>query len=307
MSSKFSILITTKNRKADLSYSLQKLHEIIDRNDVECVVFDDGSTDGTAEFVRQNYPKIQLHRNKESKGYMYCRNRMLNETTADYAISLDDDAHFLTHDPLEKVEAHFRQNPNCGAIAFRIWWSKNENIYAPTTDKMQTVKSFVGCGHAWNTNIWKQIDNYPEWFEFYGEEDFASLQLFQKDYSVDYLPEVLVQHRTHLVNRAHINKDGAIRYRRSFRAGWYLYFIFYPLSEIPRRLAYTFVVQLKRRVLNGNFKAVFPLTQAIFDVVSHTGKLKSARKPLTKIELHNYLQLSETKIYWNPENLKQSK
>lgn len=302
MSTTFSILITTKNRKADLSYSLEKLKSIVIRDDVECMVFDDGSTDGTSEFVSQNYPEILLSRNESSKGLMYCRNSMLNATTAKYAISLDDDAHFLTENPLEKIAAHFSQNPNCGAIAFRIWWSKNDNQYVPTVENNEIVKGFVGCGHAWNTDIWRRIENYPEWFEFYGEEDFASLHLFKKGFTVDYVPEILVQHRVDLVARAKINKDGEIRYRRAFRSGWYLYFIFYPFSTIPKKLAYSLYMQLKLRVFNGNFRAVFPLIRAISDVVVNSGKLRRMRQPLTKNEFLSYSKLPESKIYWKPEN-----
>ena len=301
MSTTFSILITTKNRKADLSYSLEKLKRLIARDDVECMVFDDGSTDGTSELVSQHNPKIQLFRNESSKGLMHCRNRMLNATTAKYAISLDDDAHFLTENPLEKIATHFSQNPGCGAIAFRIWWNKEDNQYVPTFEENEVVKGFVGCGHAWNTNIWRQIENYPEWFEFYGEEDFASMHLFKKGLTVDYVPEILVQHRVDLTARAIVNKDGGIRYRKAFRAGWYLYFIFYPFSKIPKRLAYSLFMQLKLRVFNGNFKAVFPLMRAITDVAVNSGKLKQMRQPFTPAEFLKYSKLPESKIYWKPE------
>ena len=42
-----AILISTKNRKSDLAITLQKIKKLCNRNDVVCVVFDDGSTDGT--------------------------------------------------------------------------------------------------------------------------------------------------------------------------------------------------------------------------------------------------------------------
>ena len=99
----FSILITTKNRIADLQFTLVKMQHLLDRSDVQCIIFDDGSNDGTFNFVKQNYPKVILHRNEVSKGYIYCRNKMLNETAADFAISLDDDAQFLTVNPIKII------------------------------------------------------------------------------------------------------------------------------------------------------------------------------------------------------------
>ncbi|WP_291122460.1 glycosyltransferase family 2 protein, partial [Flavobacterium sp. UBA6046] len=56
----FSILITTKNRKNDLAFTLNKINYLLKDNNVECVVFDDGSTDGTFEYVKQNFPNIKL-------------------------------------------------------------------------------------------------------------------------------------------------------------------------------------------------------------------------------------------------------
>ena len=72
----FSILITTKNRIEGLQFTLQKINNLLKREDVECIVFDDGSTDKTSEFVLKNYPKIKLYRNEKSKGF-YNRELML--------------------------------------------------------------------------------------------------------------------------------------------------------------------------------------------------------------------------------------
>jgi hypothetical protein len=46
--------------------------------------------------------------------------------------------------------------------------------------RSKVLQSFVGCGHVWRMDAWRTIENYPEWFYFYGEEDFASYLLFKK-------------------------------------------------------------------------------------------------------------------------------
>jgi len=297
----FSILIATKNRKADLMFTLNRISPLIQRPDVDCVVFDDGSDDGTFEAVKLGFPKIKLLRNESSKGYLFCRNTMLNAAKGEFAISLDDDAHFVTENPLDILKSHFDENPECGLVAFRILWSETaiENIF--TADITARVKGFVGCGHAWRLNAWRTISNYPEWFEFYGEEDFASHELFKNDIIVNYVPDILVQHRVDLKSRSIAKKDFAFRYRRSLRAGWYLYFMFYPYSKIPRKLAYSLFVQLKSKILKGDLKVLLPLTQAMFDVTIHLPKLLKNRNAFNKKQYQEYTQLKETKVYWNPE------
>jgi glycosyltransferase involved in cell wall biosynthesis len=295
----FSILISTKNRIEDLRFTLEKIKYLIDRNDVQCVVFDDGSSDGTFDFVKNNFPQIALHQNLVSKGYLFCRNKMLNETKSEFAISIDDDAHFLSENPLEEIKNFFEENPKSGLLAFRLFWSKNQPISTQTTQKSVRVKGFVGCGHVWRMQAWKQIPNYPEWFIFYGEEEFASYQLFKKNWEIHYLPSVLVQHRVDLISRK-TNSDYITRLQRSLASGWYLYFLFLPIHEIPRKFAYSFWMQIKLKVFKGDFKALKAIGLAFRDLVISFLKILKNRNKFTRIELQNYNKLEDTKIYWKP-------
>ncbi len=296
----FSILISTKNRLIDLVFTLDKINHLLQQDTVECVVFDDGSTDGTFEFVKQNFPRIIIHRNEVSKGYMYCRNKMLNETLAVYAISLDDDAHFVTQNPLESIQKHFENNTNCGLLALRIFWSLQEPSAIVSNETSSQVQGFVGCAHAWRMSAWRDIPNYPEWFVFYGEENFASFQLFKNNWQVHYLPEVLVNHRVNLKSRK-INSDYTLRLRRSLRSSWYLLFLFYPIITIPRKISYSIWMQLKSKVFEGDFKALQALILALLDLVCAIPRIIKNSRRLSKKEYDIYMTLPETKIYWQPE------
>jgi glycosyltransferase involved in cell wall biosynthesis len=297
----FSILITTKNRLNDLAFTLDKIKSLLKQDGVECVVFDDGSTDGTNEYVKNNFPEIQFQRNAVSKGYIFCRNKMLNETQADYAISLDDDAHFLTENPLESIQMYFEQNVNCGLVALRIFWGLEEPNSIVSNEKSHQVQGFVGCAHVWRMKTWRDIPNYPEWFVFYGEEDFASYQLFKKNWEIHYLPEVLVHHRVDVKSRKN-DSDYAIRLRRSLRSGWYLFFIFFPLKTIPRKMAYSLWIQFKNKVFKGDFKALKAIVLALFDLFWHLPRIIKNSNRLTQKEYEIYNALPETKLYWHPED-----
>ncbi|QBN19865.1 glycosyltransferase family 2 protein [Flavobacterium nackdongense] len=297
----FSILITTKNRLNDLTFTLGKIKPLLAMNEVSCVVFDDGSTDGTYEYVKENFPAIQLQRNAVSKGYIFCRNKMLNETKADFAISLDDDAHFLTENPLEIICHHFKKNPNCGLLALRIFWGLEEPKKSSTAEKSEQVQGFVGCAHVWRMEAWRTLPNYPEWFVFYGEENFASFQLYKKNWEIHYLPEVLVHHRVDVKARKN-EGDYALRLRRSLRSGWYLFFLFYPIQTIPKKLAYSLWIQIKFKVFKGDFKALQAIVLALLDLVWNAPKIIKNSNRLTQKEYETYNELAEAKIYWQPEN-----
>ena len=66
MNIKFSLLITTKNRLEDLIITLQKVAYLFEREDVECLIYDDASDDDTVVFLEKNYPNITLFKNKKS-------------------------------------------------------------------------------------------------------------------------------------------------------------------------------------------------------------------------------------------------
>jgi len=273
------------------------MQSIINRDDVEFIICDDGSIDGTSEYIENHFPKIQLIKNEVSKGYLANRNKMLNRSKAQYAISLDDDAHFLSKNPLEEIEKHFEENSNCSLIAFRIFWGNKEPKSLNSIDKEERVKGFVGCGHAWRIATWRIIPNYPEWFGFFGEEDFASFQLFKNNLEVHYLPSVLIHHRVDIIARKK-NNDYLWRLRRSYRSGLYLCLLFYPLSKLPKILIYMLWIQLKTRTFKGDFKATVVIFQVFGDVFVNLPKILKQSNRFTNEEYRNYLKLTETKIYW---------
>ena len=297
---KITLVIATKNRIDELRITLSKISDIIERDDVELIVADDGSLDKTSSFISKNYPKIKLLTIPKSKGIHYVRNLMFQHATGDFVISLDDDIHFLTNNVVEKVLEHFKANKECAIVAFRIFWSINTPSTVACTDKVVRVKSFGAGAHAFRMSAWREIPNYPEWFVFYGEEDFASYQLFKKKWEIHYLPEVLVHHRVDLKSRKK-DTDYTIRLRRSLRSGWYLFFLFYPVNIIPKKMAYSIWIQLKVKVFKGDFNALRALLLALLDLVWSIPRIIKNSNRLSHKEYDTYQKLENTKLYWQPE------
>lgn len=296
----FSLLITTKNRLTDLVFTLDKIKPLLDRKDVICLICDDGSTDGTDSFLQTHYPNIKLIQNLKSRGLIYSRNRLLNLVTTEFAISIDDDLHFITQNPLEYIRIFFVKNPKVAVVGFRIFWSTLEPIENESLEQDLRMQSFAGGAHVWRMSAWRDIPDYPEWFVFYGEENFASYQLFKKNWEVHYLPEVLVHHRVDVKARRN-DADYTIRLRRSLRSGWYLFFLFYPLKTIPRKMGYSLWMQFKLKVFKGDFKTMKAIVLAVLDLVWNIPRILKNSNRLTEEEYNAYNQLPETKIYWQPE------
>jgi len=297
----FAFLIATKNRCQELQFTLESLAVYIANPAVRCVVFDDGSTDGTSQVIQDHFPAVELWRNDKSKGYLYCRNQLLNKVDADYLISLDDDAHFLSDRVLELIEQNFAAQPRVGVLAFRIFWSTQLPKSTVTSDVPQAVNSYVGCGHVWRKSAWNVIPNYPEWFQFYGEEFWAALQLYRQGFMVQYVPQILVHHRVDQSKRAGKKAEFNFRYRYSLRAGWYTIFLLYPLRQAIYFWIYSLVKQFQKLIWKPQPKIVKPLFLALFDLLRYLPLLLQNRSPLKADLFKQFLQLNEAKIYWNPE------
>ena len=298
---KFSILITTKNRLEDLKVTLHELKNLMLLEEVECLIYDDASNDGTFDYVKENFPKIILFRNNESLGLIHNRNVLLNKCSGDYAISLDDDSNFISENILEKIKKYFEQNSKCGVIACRIFWSKNKPNQTETVEEQQIVQGFVGCGHVWNLKAWKDIPDYPEWFVFYGEEDFAAYHLFLKGWQVHYVPQLLVHHRVDNKSRQK-NEDYSIRLRRSLRAGWYLYCMFLPWKLVPQKIAYSMYCQLRFKILKGDTNALKAFLGSLWDLARNFKRIIKNRSSYTLAQYREFCNLPQTKIYWKPDD-----
>ena len=301
MTATSTVIITTKNRKAELAFTLQKIQTLLQREDVNCIICDDGSTDGTIPFLQSQYPQIKFIQNLKSEGLIFSRNRLMQLVTTDYAISIDDDLHFITENPLESIYAFFDKNPKVGVLSFRIFWgtSRPQNVFSP--EQSHRMKSFAGGAHVFRMRSWYEIPNYPDWFIFYGEEDFTSFQLFKKNIEIHYFPEVLVNHRVDVKLRKS-NDDYALRLRRALRAGWYLFFLFYPLQIIPRKIGYSIWMQLKLKVFKGDFKAFYALSLALLDLIFAIPIILKNTNRLTLHEYTIYQKLKDTKLYWKEDN-----
>ena len=85
-----SVAISTFNRKVLLGRAIQSVLDQAWPN-MDIVVVDDASTDGTQEFIAHYYPQTRYFRLEENQGCGAARNRALLEAIHSYVLILDDD------------------------------------------------------------------------------------------------------------------------------------------------------------------------------------------------------------------------
>lgn len=116
---KLSIIIITWNGRALLTQCLEALGALLERKDTEFIVVDNGSADGTVDFLRATYPGIRLVELPENRGVAYARNRGLEQARGRYLWMLDNDTKAsvgVIDGMLEFMDTH----PECGVCGSKL-------------------------------------------------------------------------------------------------------------------------------------------------------------------------------------------
>jgi GalNAc5-diNAcBac-PP-undecaprenol beta-1,3-glucosyltransferase len=105
-----TVAITTYNRSRLLERAIQSS---LDQHwpNLEVLVIDDGSTDGTPDLMRSSYPGVKYIRQDSNRGVCAARNRALREASNPWVVFLDDDDTLLPGG-LARIAAHIAELPD---------------------------------------------------------------------------------------------------------------------------------------------------------------------------------------------------
>ena len=113
-----SVIIPTYNRARMLGEAIESVRAQA-VHDVEIIVVDSHSTDGTADVIRRAGPGI-VHLQQERLGVAAARNLGIQHASAPYIALLDSDDRWLPG-KLERQLAFLREHPQTGLVYARMW------------------------------------------------------------------------------------------------------------------------------------------------------------------------------------------
>lgn len=173
-----TVVISTKNRLEDLRKAVASA--LAQTAKPEVLVMDDGSTDGTAEAIRCEFPQACVHRGEKSLGYIAQRNRAAQLASAPIIVSIDDDAVFSSPAVIEQTLRDFN-HPRVGAVAIPfidVNTSPEVRQRAPEPNGVYAAYNFIGTAHALRRDLFLGLSGYREvLFHQSEEEDYCARML----------------------------------------------------------------------------------------------------------------------------------
>ncbi len=114
-----SFLIITWNGLELLEGCLFTLTPYLKRKDVEVIVVDNGSEDGTVEYIKKKYPTIRLFEMDSNKGVAVARNVALKAAQGDYLFIIDNDLR-LNEEAVEGMLSYMDNHQDVGICGCRL-------------------------------------------------------------------------------------------------------------------------------------------------------------------------------------------
>jgi glycosyltransferase involved in cell wall biosynthesis len=214
-----SAIICTHNRAVYLRKAIGSLiHQTLPRENYEIVVVDNGSSDRTADVVRQEFGDVPMLRYvyEPMLGLAYARNAGCNTAQGKYVAYLDDDA-VACPSWLEKIVnvfETFKPRPGCVGGKVDLLWESPRPPWV--TDNLLPFLAYVdwssapivltgdqyvaGVNFAFPKQLLQDIGGFDPRLDRRGNNLLSNgdvlvvRQLQLKGYNCLYLPDVAVQH-----------------------------------------------------------------------------------------------------------------
>ncbi len=231
---KITIIILNYNGKADTAECLNSIKNLEHNNfDLDTVMVDNASTDGSPECVKNNFPEIRLLINSQNLGYAEGNNvgiKYALEKEADFVWLLNNDT-YLAADCLVKLLEAAAKEPKAGIFGPKIYFAKGLETHKDRYKKEdlgrviwyaggkidwdnmiashrgvdeadhgqfeEMIKtSFVsGCSMLIRKEVFNKVGFYDKKFFLYYEDVDFCMRARKKGFEVIYVPDAHMWHK----------------------------------------------------------------------------------------------------------------
>ncbi len=271
-----SIVFLNYNKLAETKFTCETLQKLCaDRNDIEIIAVDNGSEDGTAEFLEKqpDIVTILLPDNGGIAGYA----AGFKKSQGKYILVLDDDSSPHELSGIDHAIEMLDQNSDFGIIAAHIQSPNGQaqwSWHLPKSTTLCPSPFFIGCGVIIRRSIFEEMGWYPDNFFLYQNEIDVCFQTRLQGYKIFYDPDFIIVHRG-IPNQ----RPGWRRIFFPTRNTLWLIRRYYPQPFSSYMIVSRIIIGLIRAITFGELSSYFKALKAgLFTPISTTVLPKAIRK-----------------------------
>jgi len=171
--------------------------ESLEGTDVEIVVLDNASEDGSAAAVREGFPAVRVIEQRHRAGFGANHNTVIRATTGRYVFVLNEDT--TSEDwGFERMVAHLEANARVAALAPRLVYPDGRpqasGILQSGGSETRDVDWAMAAALLVRREALDEVGLFDEEFFIYSEETDLLLRLRRAGWRTQYFPQVTVVH-----------------------------------------------------------------------------------------------------------------
>ncbi|NQT34812.1 glycosyltransferase [bacterium] len=239
-----SIIIVNYNVKHFAEQCLRSVEAAAGSLSTEIFLVDNGSTDGSVEYLKPLFPQVIFIDNGENLGFGRANNIALSQARGKYILVLNPDT-LVGEDTLQSLVQYMDDHPRAGAVGPKIltregsfdttskrgfptpWvafsrfsglarlfpksklFGRYDLLYLDP-DKPALIDSLVGSCMMVRMETYREVGGFDEDYFMFGEDIDWCFRMKQADWEVHYAPVTKIVHfRGESTRRSNINRDQA--------------------------------------------------------------------------------------------------
>lgn len=206
---KLSIIIVSYNTKKLLADCLKSVY--IDMPEIEMVVVDNGSTDGSQAMIKSKFPQAKLIESRRNLGFGKANNLGAKESSGEIIFFLNSDT-IVPKGSLGKLLQYFEKNPGAGVVGPKVVMTNGKiqpysfgddiNLISLIKDKfvkgLPKIKNKVdwvtGAALAVRREAFEAANGFDENFFMYFEDNDLCIRVRTAGYEVDVCSQSKIIH-----------------------------------------------------------------------------------------------------------------
>ncbi len=216
--------IVTYNNMKTIKKAVDSLLRNTNPEEFKLYIVDNGSVDGTPEFIKENYPEVCVIETKTNNGFGKGHNIVLPEIESDYHIVINPDIE-LRENTVEKIVSFMDSNKDIGVVSPKVCFpdgreqilgKRNPRLKYLVASRMRNesnpgkllkeyamldcdlskttdIENTTGCFIVFRTEIFKKLKGFdPKFFMYFEDADIS--RRANEITRVVYYPEAVIYH-----------------------------------------------------------------------------------------------------------------